>query len=109
MNTGNLFRKQRQVKGYSQEYVAIQLGISKRTYVNIENNKSKLDLEKFILLAVVLDINPLDLFQDYINRYKFEQKVDFRTQNNKLAVKFKQEIIEKETIIHYLESKLNLK
>jgi len=48
-------------KNYSQEAIALELGISQKTYSNIENGKTKIYLRQLYLLAEVYDMNVIDL------------------------------------------------
>lgn len=48
---GNRLRKYRNIKGYSQEYMAEVLHISQKTYSNMENDKTKISIDVMELLA----------------------------------------------------------
>ena len=54
-------RKKREEKGYSQDYMAIQLGITQKTYWRLENGQSKIDLERLQNISKILEIDPLKL------------------------------------------------
>jgi len=58
---GQKIRKIRELKGFSQEYMAERLDISQKVYSNIENDKRKLDKEILEKIAGVLEIHPNDL------------------------------------------------
>lgn len=58
---GKNIRVVREVRGFSQEYVAKKIGISQRTYSNIEADKSKVDAEIIKSISEVLDIDPIQL------------------------------------------------
>ena len=59
---GNRIRKLRKEKDYSQEYVALKLGISQGTYQRIESgNAEKVDIDTIIKIAEVLEADPVDL------------------------------------------------
>ncbi|MFO0359945.1 MAG: helix-turn-helix domain-containing protein [Flavobacteriales bacterium] len=47
--------------GYSQEFVASQIGISQNAYSRIELGLAKLSIERMLKIADVLKINPLVL------------------------------------------------
>lgn len=47
----------RHQKGYSQENIANQLSIKQNTFARIEKNIIKLDVEKLIKIAEVLDVD----------------------------------------------------
>ncbi len=46
MEIGTTLKKIRLAQNYSQQYVADHLNISRKTYVNWENNKTELTLQK---------------------------------------------------------------
>lgn len=55
MTIGNRLRKARMAKGYSQEYVAIQLGITQGGYRKMESDETKLRVDTLLLLADLLE------------------------------------------------------
>lgn len=59
--TGHKVRQIRELKGYSQEYVANKLGISQRAYSKIETNQTKLDWERITKIAELFDVDPIDM------------------------------------------------
>ncbi len=61
-------KKLRELRGYTQSYMAEELKITQGAYSLIENGKSKLDVQKLEEIAVILnvDLNTLlnpDLFK----------------------------------------------
>lgn len=58
---GHKIRQIRELKGYSQEYVASKLGVSQRAYSKLETNETKLDWQKITKIAGVFEIDPLDI------------------------------------------------
>ena len=54
-------RLQRIKKGYSQEYLGDQLGLSQYAYHKIENGKTKLQVKCLLELCEVLEIEIQDL------------------------------------------------
>jgi len=54
-------RLQRIKKGYSQEYIGDQLGLSQYAYHKIENGKTKLQVKCLLELCKVLEIEIQDL------------------------------------------------
>ena len=54
-------RLQRIKKGYSQEYIGDQLGLSQYAYHKIENGKTKLQVKCLLELCEVLEIEIHDL------------------------------------------------
>jgi transcriptional regulator with XRE-family HTH domain len=58
---GVKLRKLRELKGYSQEYMASQLGTSQRAYSKLETNHTKISWDKISEIAKTLEIEPIDL------------------------------------------------
>lgn len=58
---GNKIRIQRQIKSYSQEYMAFMLEISQPAYSKIERNETELTLNRIYEIAEILEINPFSL------------------------------------------------
>lgn len=62
MNTiGEKIRIQRQIKNYSQEYMAFMLDISQAAYSNIERNETNLTLSRIYEIAEILQLSPFVL------------------------------------------------
>ncbi len=51
----------RDIKGYSQEHMATKLGMSLKSYNNLENEKTKIDTKKIQQIAQILEVNWLEL------------------------------------------------
>ncbi|MTG96905.1 MULTISPECIES: helix-turn-helix domain-containing protein [Myroides] len=51
-------KSRRKSLGFSQEYVAMKLGISQKAYSDIESGKTKLKTEVLNEIAVILEISP---------------------------------------------------
>jgi transcriptional regulator with XRE-family HTH domain len=51
----------RELKGFSQEYVAAKVGVSQRAYSKMERDEIKLDWNKITSIAQIFDIDPIDL------------------------------------------------
>jgi transcriptional regulator with XRE-family HTH domain len=60
MNYGHL-RKLWELRNYTQEYVAAELGISQNAYSMLENGKTAMKVDQLLLLAKVLDTDPNEL------------------------------------------------
>lgn len=84
-------RKTREYKNYTQEYLAIQLGIDTKSYSNIENGISKLSIDRLLKIADVLEappesfLNPSQNFSfshcsnsGYLNNPKFDNHDSFK-------------------------------
>lgn len=55
----------RQEKGYTQYQVGEKLGISDNAYSKLENGHTKLDLQRFIFILKIFDVNLSDFFKDF--------------------------------------------
>ncbi|MEM9888803.1 MAG: helix-turn-helix transcriptional regulator [Bacteroidota bacterium] len=58
---GENIRKIRELRGYSQDYMASQLDMSQRTYSNLEADKSKVDKDLLSNVANILEVDPIKL------------------------------------------------
>ena len=58
---GVKIRQLRELKGFTQEYMAEQLAMSQRAYSKLERNETKLDWDKISDIANLLEIEPIDL------------------------------------------------
>lgn len=54
-------RNKRVVLGFSQEYLGLRLGISQKSYSKIESGKTKISLEVYIRICIILNISPKEL------------------------------------------------
>ena len=61
MNISSKIRKIRELKGFSQDYLAQSMGISQAAYSKIENNNENLTIDKIKKIAVILEIDPMEL------------------------------------------------
>jgi transcriptional regulator with XRE-family HTH domain len=55
-------RKLRLERSFTQEYVALELGISQNAYCKIENGQVQLTVERLEKIAVILDVPMATLF-----------------------------------------------
>jgi len=58
---GEKIRKVRELKGYTQEYMASQLDISQRACSKLEREETKLDWSRITNIADILELEPKDL------------------------------------------------
>lgn len=56
-------RKKREVKNYTQEYLAYKLNISQNAYSKIELGYTKITVERLFQIADVLETNAVDLLE----------------------------------------------
>jgi len=54
-------RKQRVIRGYSQEYMAECLGISQRQYSRLENNKCDITISRLQTLSKIFEMMTAEL------------------------------------------------
>jgi transcriptional regulator with XRE-family HTH domain len=54
-------RKIREYRDYTQEYLAMKLGISQNAYSKIELAYTRITLERLIQIAEILDVDSIDL------------------------------------------------
>jgi transcriptional regulator with XRE-family HTH domain len=57
----NKLKKYRELRNYSQEYLANQLGISQNAYSKVESNQTKLTVSRLKMIASILDVSEEDL------------------------------------------------
>ncbi len=63
MKLGSKIRKLRELKGYSQEYMAASLDMSQNNYSKIELERNHLTLERLQQIARLLDIDPVKIIE----------------------------------------------
>ncbi len=65
---GEKIRQIRELKGFTQEYLAQQLGVSQRAYSKMEREEIKVDWNKITEIAKVFEMEPQELisFDDNI-------------------------------------------
>lgn len=59
--SGEIIRAARQARGYSQEYVALKLGVTQQTYSNLEKRPDGATLGRLRELAKILDVDLMAL------------------------------------------------
>lgn len=72
--TGINIRKIREPKGFSQDYMASVLNISQASYARLENEDTKVTVERLYKIAEILDSNIIDFFD--------ADRLVIQTQNN---------------------------
>ncbi len=58
---GLKIRMIREMRGYSQEYMAEKLGMAQNSYSRIETNQTKLSTELLQKIATILGVSPMDI------------------------------------------------
>lgn len=67
---GTVIRKYRELKNYSQKYVAGKMSISQNAYSKIENNQTQLTVHHVKQLAEILQVPITDLLKDEFEIHK---------------------------------------
>jgi transcriptional regulator with XRE-family HTH domain len=83
-NIGDKIRKVRELKGFTQDFMAGKLEMSQRAYSKIENNDIKLDWGRIEDISKILNIEPTDLvsFDDSLVFNNCTQSGKFQVFNN---------------------------
>lgn len=97
-NIGTKIRQIRELKGYSQEYIADKLGISQRAYSKIETGKTGANWGRVTQIAEVLEVDPLDIaafddnliFNNCSQSGKFDQF--YNNMPNELIIQYEKRI-----------------
>jgi transcriptional regulator with XRE-family HTH domain len=69
---GTIIRKYRELRNYSQDYVAKEMGISQNAYSKIENNITQLTVSHVKHISRILEVSILDLLKDDFEIHKPE-------------------------------------
>jgi transcriptional regulator with XRE-family HTH domain len=110
--TGHKIRQIRELKGYSQEYVASKLGISQRAYSKIETNQTKIDWERITKIAELFEVDPIDMisFDDNLIFNNCNQSGKFETFINnmpeRLIEQYEKRIEELSQEVHFLRRQI---
>ena len=67
---GLVIRRYREMKNYSQKYVASKMGISQNAYSKIENNLTQLTVHHVKQLSEILQVPVTDLLRDEFEIHK---------------------------------------
>lgn len=85
-NVGQKIRKLRELRNYTQEYMALNLDITQTAYCKLEKEDSRLSIVRLKRIADVLDIEPLQLltFNEKLFIPQKKQAEPQREQNSKV-------------------------
>lgn len=114
MLIGAKLKKLREQKRYSQKEMANILGISQKTYSNIESDKSKITIEQLAVLSKKLDFDFIDFLQEhgvnfnqsYNNFSDNSSGVQINTFPEKLVKQMELRLQEKDEFIRLLKEQL---
>ena len=67
---GTVIRRYREIKNFSQKYVATKMGISQNAYSKIENNLTQLTVHHVKQLSEILQTPVIDLLRDDFEIHK---------------------------------------
>ncbi|MDO4224965.1 MAG: helix-turn-helix transcriptional regulator [Bergeyella zoohelcum] len=56
-------KKYRELKGYSQEYMAHEMDITQASYAKLENNTTKINVERLFTIAKLLETDVADILE----------------------------------------------
>lgn len=100
-------RKIREQKGFSQEYMANVLNISQASYARMENEETKITVERLQKIAEILETSIIDFFNNdryiinnqnydnaYGNAYVQNLTIENKDANEKLIASYEQRISE---------------
>jgi transcriptional regulator with XRE-family HTH domain len=106
MNIGEKIRLARTIRGYSQEYMAQQMKITQKTYSQIENNQTKIDVEKLKEITSVLELD-LEKLLSLDESNIFNNTYHNNAENYKnISVLYQNESFEKERVLYEKQIKL---
>lgn len=119
-NIGFNIRKIREKKGFSQEYMAHILNISQASYARLENEETKITVDRLQKIAEILETNIIDFFNTdkFIihnqnsegnyggNAYVQNLVVENKEATNKLINSYENRLKEKDEQIKFLKSLL---
>ena len=60
---GKNIRKQREIKGYSQEYMAHELNINQASYAKLENSSTKITVDRLFAISKLLETDVADILE----------------------------------------------
>lgn len=95
MKVGENIRKIRDLKGFSQDYLANKLGVSQTAIHNIEGNITKVTVEKLKKIADILEVTPEQILE-FSDSKIFNTTFSDNASNNGNVVAYINENFEKE-------------
>lgn len=80
MLIGDKIKSIRELKNYTQEYMAYQLGMTQAGYSKIEKGKTKVNVEKLQKLSVILEL-PVEAIINFESEHYLNQKESLEKEN----------------------------
>lgn len=62
MHLGLKIKKLRELRNFTQEYIANEIGLDQSAYSRLEKGETKITIDRLTKIASVLDIDPEDIF-----------------------------------------------
>ena len=112
---GIKIRQLRELKGFSQEYMAQRLSISQRAFSKIERQEVPLDWNRIADIAAIFEMDPIDLitFDDNLIFNQLSQKAEsgsvYSNLPSKLIEQYEKRIQTLEEEVRFLRSLLEKK
>jgi transcriptional regulator with XRE-family HTH domain len=99
---GKKVRRIRELKGFTQDYLAGQLGMSQRAYSKLERDETKMSWDKIIAISKTLEVKPEDLVS-----FNEEMVFNINSQNGGQSGKIENLIIQiPEMVVNQYESRI---
>lgn len=110
---GERIKLTRELKGFSQEYLASELNISQSAYSDLENNKTKLNIKRLQKIADILDEDIFSLISGNPITLSDNQKggvannaMVINQLSEKIIEQYEQRLKEKDDVIEFLKSQM---
>ena len=111
MTIASKIKKIREIKGFSQEYMANELGITQSTYSRLETDDKNLSIDKLKTISEILEVNAIDFLKssDEVIFNNCEQSDFYNTYNlpKEYIESLKNRINEQQKEIDYLRKLLD--
>ncbi len=110
----NNIKKYRELKGYTQQYVAEKLGITQKQYSNLESGFSSISIDRFYEIAEILETDIINLL-DFDKNAILKGNYNYQKGNNnmfridpieKVTELYERLLSEKDERIKYLEQQI---
>jgi transcriptional regulator with XRE-family HTH domain len=118
MNENKIMRVLREVNGYTQEYIASELGINQNTYSKLECGQTKLTIDRVKKLAELYKVNPEYFLNEEAPIINYNtgtrSKAIINTQNyhdnedqQSVQKLYEKLLLDKDQTIEYLKAEIN--